>query len=244
VLRSPARRPQMAWTTTSRSSGCAAPVRGNRQRIRRHNRAAWSSRRRPDRPWEARCGTSRRCSGFSHLNGRRPGSRQADRMADRSSWCCAACGSEGGTARAPSYVDFSTDNLQVKATKRFSFGWSNWRRVSGSTPCVRFSRADKQSATASTSTRLSERPLHEQPPMAWRKPHPARGSAGVEQGVDVVGAEEHGATYAHGMQVPGPDPVADRPLRTAEDPRNLRGRQQFGKWPSRSDGGRSPGGFL
>ncbi len=53
---------------------------------------------------------------------------------------------------------------------------------------------------------------------------PARGSAGVEQGVDVVGAEEHGAAYAHGMQVSGPDPVADRPLRTAEDPRDLRGR--------------------
>jgi hypothetical protein len=32
------------------------------------------------------------------------------------------------------FVDFSTDNLMVKATKRFSFGWSNWRGVFGSTP--------------------------------------------------------------------------------------------------------------
>ncbi len=32
------------------------------------------------------------------------------------------------------HTDFSTDNLQVKATKRFSFGWSNWRGVFGSTP--------------------------------------------------------------------------------------------------------------
>jgi hypothetical protein len=33
-----------------------------------------------------------------------------------------------------SYVDFSTDNLMVKATKRFSFGWSNWRGVFESAP--------------------------------------------------------------------------------------------------------------
>ncbi len=32
------------------------------------------------------------------------------------------------------FVDFSTDNLMVKATKRFSFGWSNWRGVYGSSP--------------------------------------------------------------------------------------------------------------
>lgn len=32
------------------------------------------------------------------------------------------------------FVDFDTDNLKVKATERFSFGWSNWRSVFGSMP--------------------------------------------------------------------------------------------------------------
>ena len=32
------------------------------------------------------------------------------------------------------FVDFDTDNLKVKATERYSFGWSNWRAVYGCMP--------------------------------------------------------------------------------------------------------------
>lgn len=32
------------------------------------------------------------------------------------------------------YVEFSNDSLQVKATERFSFGWSNWRATYGCMP--------------------------------------------------------------------------------------------------------------
>ena len=32
------------------------------------------------------------------------------------------------------YVDMDTDNLKVKATERFSFGWSNWRAAYGCMP--------------------------------------------------------------------------------------------------------------
>lgn len=32
------------------------------------------------------------------------------------------------------FVDMDTDNLKVKATERFSFGWSNWRSIYGSMP--------------------------------------------------------------------------------------------------------------
>lgn len=32
------------------------------------------------------------------------------------------------------YVDMDTDNLKVKATERFSFGWSNWRSIYGCMP--------------------------------------------------------------------------------------------------------------
>ena len=32
------------------------------------------------------------------------------------------------------FVDFDTDNLKVKATERYSFGWSNWRAIYGCMP--------------------------------------------------------------------------------------------------------------
>jgi hypothetical protein len=32
------------------------------------------------------------------------------------------------------FVDYDTDNLKIKATERFSFGWSNWRAIFGSMP--------------------------------------------------------------------------------------------------------------
>ncbi len=32
------------------------------------------------------------------------------------------------------FTDFLTDNLMTKATKRFSFGWSNFRGIYGATP--------------------------------------------------------------------------------------------------------------
>lgn len=40
--------------------------------------------------------------------------------------------SEKGTQEL--FVDFLTDNLMTKATKRFSFGWSNFRGIYGSQP--------------------------------------------------------------------------------------------------------------
>jgi hypothetical protein len=41
---------------------------------------------------------------------------------------------ERDSLESDAYVDFSTDNLQVKATKRFSFGYSNFRGLYGSMP--------------------------------------------------------------------------------------------------------------
>lgn len=32
------------------------------------------------------------------------------------------------------FVDFDTDNMKVKATERYSFGWSNWRAIYGNMP--------------------------------------------------------------------------------------------------------------